>query len=108
MKAGQHSPAATSHLELVGRSVRWVRVGGGAGRDRTQLGVELGEPLVFFPQLLVFDPHLLHSPLELDLSLLVVDNGSPVEQLLRRRLRLRQQAPEPRQRGRGGVHGCTT
>ena len=101
MKAGQHSLAATSHLELVGRSVRWVRVGGGAGRDRTQLGVELGEPLVF-------DPHLLHSPLELDLSLLVVDNGSPVEQLLRRRLRLRQQAPEPRQRGRGSGHGCTT
>jgi hypothetical protein len=34
-----------------------------------------------------------------DLSQLVVDNGSPVEQLLRRSLRLRQAAAEPGQRG---------
>ena len=39
------------------------------------------------------------SPIELDLSQLVVDNGSPVEQLLRRSLRLRQAATEPGQRG---------
>ena len=39
------------------------------------------------------------SPIELDLSQLVVDNGSPVEQLLRRSLRLRQATAEPGQRG---------
>jgi hypothetical protein len=39
------------------------------------------------------------SAIELDLSQLVVDNGSPVEQLLRRSLRLRQAAAEPGQRG---------
>jgi len=39
-------PAGRSHLGLFGRWLRWARVGGGAGRDCTQLGVELGEPLV--------------------------------------------------------------
>ena len=60
--------------------------------------------LVVFPQLRVLALELLHSllvldlsPIELDLSQLVVDNGSPVEQLLRRRLRLRQEAAEPGQ-----------
>ena len=60
--------------------------------------------LVVFPQLRVLALELLHSllvldlsPIELDLSQLVVDNGSPVEQLLRRRLRLRQAAAEPGQ-----------
>ena len=61
-------------------------------------------PLLFFDsQLLALVLQLLHSllvrnlsllvfdffPIELDLSQLVVDDGSPVQQLLRRRLRLR-------------------
>ena len=62
--------------------IGWVRVGGAAAQDCTELGVELDL-----------------SPIELDLSQLVVDNGSPVEQLLRRSLRLRQAATEPGQRG---------
>jgi len=45
--------------------------------------------------LLVRDP----APLELDLPQLLVDDGSPIEQLLRRNLRLRQPAAEPGQRG---------
>jgi len=86
-----------------------VRVGGGAAQDCTELGVELGEPRVLFPQLLhsllVLDlpllvlvlelPHPLLvrdlSAIELDLSQLIVDNGSPVEH--------RQAAAEPGQRG---------
>jgi hypothetical protein len=84
-----------------------------AAQDCTELGVELGEPLVLALDLtdlalqpphplLVIDLPLLEldlSPIELDLSQLVVDNGSPVEQLLRRSLRLRQAAAEPGQRG---------
>jgi len=40
--------------------------------------------------------------LELDLSQLVVDNGSLVQQLLRRSLQLRQAAAAPGQRGVAG------
>ena len=82
-------PTGKSHLGLVGHWIGLVRVGGGAAQDCTELGVELGEPRVLFPQL----PHPLLvrdlSAIELDLSQLVVDNGSPVQQLLRRSLRLR-------------------
>jgi hypothetical protein len=35
-------PAWRSHLGLVGRWARWARVGGGVGRDCTELGIELG------------------------------------------------------------------
>jgi hypothetical protein len=35
------APAAKSHLRLVGRWVRWARVGSGAAQDCTELGVEL-------------------------------------------------------------------
>ena len=82
-------PAGKSHLGLVGHWIGWVRVGGGAAQDCTELGVELGEPLVLALEL----PHPLLvrdlSAIELDLSQLVVDNGAPVQQLLRRSLRLR-------------------
>ena len=54
--------------------IGWVRVGGAAAQDCTELGVELDL-----------------SPIELDLSQLVVDNGSPVEH--------RQATAEPGQRG---------
>ena len=58
-------PAGKSHLGLVGHWVGWVRVGGGAAQDCTELGVELGEPLVLALQ-------LLHPLLVCDLPLLVV------------------------------------
>ena len=45
-------PTGKSHLGLVGHWVGWVRVGGGAAQDCTELGVELGELLVLAPQLL--------------------------------------------------------
>jgi len=100
-------PTGKSHLGLVGHWIGLVRVGGGAAQDCTELGVELGEPRVLFPQLLhsllVLDLPLLvvvpqlrvlvlelpHPLLVLDLSQLVVDNGSPVEH--------RQAAAEPGQ-----------
>ena len=107
-------PTGKSHLGLVGHWIGLVRVGGGAAQDCTELGVELGEPRVLFPQLLhsllVLDlpllvffrqllvlvlelPHPLLvrdlSAIELDLSQLVVDNGSPVQH--------RQAAAEPGQ-----------
>ncbi len=86
-------PTGKSHLGLVGHWIGWVRVGGGAAQDCTELGVELGEPLVLALDLrdlalqpphplLVRDLPLLEFvlvPIELDLSQLVVDNGSPVE-----------------------------
>ena len=108
--------AGRSRLGLVGCGRRRGRAGGGAEQDRIELGVELGEPRVLAPQLLhpllvlhhsllvrdlpllVFSPELLAlvlqlllPPIELDLSQLVVDDGSPVEH--------RQTAPEPGQRG---------
>ena len=130
MQTRRTPPAGKSHLGLVGYWVGWVRVGGGAAQDCTELGVELGEPLVLalqllhsllvldlpllvrdlpllvvFPQLRVLALELPHpllvndlplleldlSAIELDLSQLVVDNGSPVEH--------RQATAEPGQRG---------
>ena len=114
LQAAPRTPRAVrSRFGLVGHWIGWVRAGGGAEQDCIELAVELGEPLVLALQLLhsllVLDLPLLVndlpilefalSPIELDLSQLVVDNGSPVEQLLRRSLRLRQAATEPGQRG---------
>ena len=98
-------PTGKSHLGLVGHWIGLVRVGGGAAQDCTELGVELGEPLVLALDLrdlalqpphplLVRDLPLLEFvlvPIELDLSQLVVDNRSPVQH--------RQAAAEPGQRG---------
>ena len=82
-----------SVLGVVGYVLGWGRAGAGVAQECIELGVELVE----LPHsLLVRDPALL----ELDLSQLLVDDGSPIEQLLRRNLRLRQPAAEPgQQRG---------
>ena len=50
-------PAGKSNLELAGRWLRWGRVGGRAEHDCIELAVELGEPSVFFLDLLGFAPH---------------------------------------------------
>ena len=105
-----------SALGVVGCVLGWGRAGAGAEQEHIDFGVELVEPfdlalelphlllvhdlplLVVFPQLRVLALELPHPLLvndlpllELDLSQLVVDNGSPVEH--------RQQAAEPGQRG---------
>lgn len=72
-----HIPAAVrSHLGLAGHCARRGQAGVGAGQDWIELGVELAKPRV-----------------------LSVDDGMPVEQLLRKRLRLRQATAQGRQRG---------
>jgi len=79
-----------SGLGAVGSAPGWGRVGAGAGKERIDFGVELVEPLDLVLELLhpllvrnlpllVFDPQLLLSEIELDLSQLVVDDGSPVQ-----------------------------
>ena len=47
-------PAERSHLGLAGRWLRWGRVGGRAEHDYIELAVELGEPHIFFLDLLDF------------------------------------------------------
>ena len=86
-----------SGLGAVGCVLLWARVGAGAGKERIDFGVELVEPLdlalelphpllvrdlpllVFCLPLLFFYPLLLLSPIELDISQLEVDDGSPVQ-----------------------------
>jgi hypothetical protein len=64
------SRAAKSHLGLVGRWVRWARVGAGAARDFTQLGVELGKPRIL-------DPHLQQPLLDRVLPHACIDRWMP-------------------------------
>ena len=104
-----------SILGAVGCVLVWGRAGAGAEQERYSFGeanmatiLELSSSscaislwscygfagLRLHPLLVCDLP-----PIELDLSQLEVDDGSPVQQLLRRRLRLRQAAAEPGQRG---------
>jgi hypothetical protein len=90
--------ASILELSASSRSISLSSCYGFAGLRLHPLLVRDLPLLVFFPQLLVFSLELLHSilvlaldPLELDLSQLVIDNGSPVQH--------RQTAPEPRQGG---------
>ena len=86
-----------SGLGVVGYVLVWDRADAGAGKERIDFGVERVEPCDFALELLGFFlqlPHpllvrdlppmffylqLLLSPIELDLSQLVVDDGSPVQ-----------------------------